>query len=626
MNNLIFRSGHLQNIISLDDNQIEKIDVLYGPSSTLFGSDALGGAIHIQTKSAKTFSENKNKTITGNASTRFATVNNEKAIGFDLNFASKKWGSLTSFSHNYFGDLVMGKSKNGKNNYFGERFAYINTLNGVDYVQNNSNIYLQKFSGYSQYNILQKIKYKANSTTEHVLNFQASKTSDVPRYDRLTDTNNNGNLRTARWDYGPQKRIMAGYTFLQNDSFWNSDFKFSTHYQNYKESRITRAFENPNETTRQENVSVFSAHLDIKKRFEKGDLIYGIESFYDHLTSTAFLKNIQTNQINIASTRYPDGKNFTIKNEFFASYTHNLSNVTTYNIGTRGGYSKLQSKISNFNLNKFPFNQIKQNNFTYSANAGITNLYTKNIKIGANLSTGFRVPNVDDVGKIFDSAPGMIIVPNPDLEPEKTITADLSFTLLKKSKFEFENVVYVTRLYDAVVTEKFTFNNQTTLFYDGQKSDVFANQNLGKALIFGYSNQLIYKFANYFNFTGTFNYTYGRLEKNKTIKPLDHIAPIHGKVSLNFENKWVNLDLYMLYNGKKNIEDYLLNTEDNEQYAPKNGTPAWQTYNLKTAIKPAKSICIYSGVENIFDTQYRTFASGINAPGKNIYIGFNYQM
>ena len=61
MNNLIYRSGHLQNIITVDENMLEGTDILFGASSTAYGSDALGGAINLITKKALIKSENKNR-------------------------------------------------------------------------------------------------------------------------------------------------------------------------------------------------------------------------------------------------------------------------------------------------------------------------------------------------------------------------------------------------------------------------------------------------------------------------------------------------------------------------------------------------------------------------------------
>ena len=81
----------------------------------------------------------------------------------------------------------------------------------------------------------------------------------------------------------------------------------------------------------------------------------------------------------------------------------------------------------------------------------------------------------------------------------------------------------------------------------------------------------------------------------------------------------------MLYNGKKEAQEYSPSGEDNLQYATLDGAPSWQTYNLKGALTIFKNTTIFSGVENILDIQYRTFSSGINAPGRNIYVGAKYQ-
>src|SRR5829696_8993944 len=53
MNNAIYRAGHLQNVITVDQNSLERIEVLYGPASTLYGSDALGGVVLMRTKQPK---------------------------------------------------------------------------------------------------------------------------------------------------------------------------------------------------------------------------------------------------------------------------------------------------------------------------------------------------------------------------------------------------------------------------------------------------------------------------------------------------------------------------------------------------------------------------------------------
>ncbi|MBL0100003.1 MAG: TonB-dependent receptor plug domain-containing protein [Saprospiraceae bacterium] len=50
LNNIIYRAGHLQNSITLDPSVLERVEILNGSGSTIYGSDALGGVIHFKTR------------------------------------------------------------------------------------------------------------------------------------------------------------------------------------------------------------------------------------------------------------------------------------------------------------------------------------------------------------------------------------------------------------------------------------------------------------------------------------------------------------------------------------------------------------------------------------------------
>ncbi len=624
MNNLIYRSGHLQNSITVDKNMLENIDVLFGPSSTIYGSDALGGAIYLQTKNAKTLTEIDNKVFTGNVLSNFSSVNNGKSAHFDLNFASSKFASLTSFSANEYGDLLMGKQKNGSQPFFGERNFYSQTINNIDIKVANDNKYLQKFSGYSQYDFMQKLVYKPNENLSHSLNLQYSTSSDIPRYDRLTDLNSKGDFKNAVWNYGPQNRFFSAYKLSNKNIFSKSDFNFTLSYQNIEESRITRRFGKSQKENRTENVNVFALNSDIKSKFGNIDLIYGLDFTYDNLKSTAFQTNINNNTVSQLDTRYPDGKNNTFSSEGFIYLNNNLNQKSSFNASLRLGYKTLNSEIV-FNSLKLPFTNIKQNNITYSGAIGYVNNPSKNIKIALNISSAFRVPNIDDLSKIFESAPGFLIVPNNDIKPEKTISADLGITFWDGNKVQLENNFYFTKIIDQIAVGNFIFNGNSTILYNGQNSIVQANQNLGQGTIAGLSTTFKAKIFNNLLFYSSFNFTHGRIENNLGNFPLDHIPPVFGKVGFKFENKLINLDLNMNYNGNKNLQDYSPSSEDNLVYAPENGMPSWEIYNFKTTFSIIKNTILFLGIENIFDIQYRTFASGINAAGRNFYFGAKYK-
>ena len=623
MNNLIYRAGHLQNIITVDENLLENVDVFYGPTSTLFGSDALGGTVNMTTKKALFFNQTK-KDFTGNFSTRYSSVNEEKSGHFDFNYAKQNWASLTSFSYNDFGDLRMGRTKNHNGDYFGERPTYVETVNGVDVLVENSNKYLQKQSGYKQYNFMQKLAYKSQKGFEHGLNFQFSNSTDIPRYDRLTDATSTG-LKSAEWFYGPQKRLLAVYSLSKQKAFLNSDLKFDVAYQNIEESRNDRKFGNYKLQNRNEEVNMYSISVDLHKEYNSSELFYGVESYLEDLNSSAYSNNINTGEIKPIDTRYPNGKNNMLRNDIYVSYNTIFSKKTNFNIGGRAGYTILNSTIDDDTFFPLPFNSINQKNFTYSGTLGLVHRPSQNIDLKTNLSTGFRVPNIDDLAKIFDSGDGFLIVPNADLKPEKTITVDLGFVIKSNYKrFHMENTYYFTRFIDAIITDDFTYNGQSIIDYEGNPSQVIANQNKGKAFVTGFSTNIKGYIISNLHYNATFNYTLGRVTSEEERSPLDHIPPYFGKLGLNYTKNWGSVETYMLYNGKKPIAEYSSKGEDNEKYAPKNGMPAWETYSLKTSFNILPKGTLFVGVENILDTQYRVFASGINAPGRNIYGGFKY--
>lgn len=619
-NNLIYRSGHLQNIITIDENLLDNVTVFYGPTSTLYGSDALGGTVNMNTKSPIYFSK-VGKQISGAITSRYGSVNEEKSVSFDLNYAKNNFAALTVFSFNDFGDLRMGKKRNHNGDYFGERMLYQDNIDGIDALVTNENKYLQVNSGYKQYNVLQKFNYKTTSGFEHGINLQFSTTTKIPRYDRLTNKAGNG-LEFGDWHYGPQKRILTAYTLAKEKLILDSDFKLNVGFQNITEGRYDRKFSKYDLKNREENVTMFSLAADFDKKFTKSELFYGIESYYENLSSEAFLQNINTREIKGLDTRYPNGKNTMIRNEIYFSYNHKLSEQTAWNSGARIGYTLLNSTIADDTYFPLPFNSIKQGNITYSGAVGITHSPSKNAIFKSNLASGFRVPNIDDLAKIFDSGNGFLIVPNPNLKPEKTVTADLGLLLQTDSKkIKLENTYFYTRMYDAIITDTFSYEGNTIV----NGNTVLANQNKGRAYITGLSTNFEAYLFTSLKMNATFNYTLGRVLEIGNEQPLDHIAPYYGKIGFNYSKNWASFDLYMLYNGKKDSKDYNLNGEDNQKYAPIGGMPAWETYNLKSSFTVFEDATLFVGMENILDTQYRVFASGINSPGRNIYGGLKYQ-
>jgi hemoglobin/transferrin/lactoferrin receptor protein len=240
-------------------------------------------------------------------------------------------------------------------------------------------------------------------------------------------------------------------------------------------------------------------------------------------------------------------------------------------------------------------------------------------KISLMGSTGYRAPNVDDLSKVFESIPGRIIVPNPNLKPEKTYNGDLQITKIFGKVVRWENVFFYTLFKDALVTDKYTFNGEDSINYDGTKSAVFSIQNKQSAYIYGFSSNLYVSLIEHVNITGGITYTYGRINTDTSDYPLDHISPLYGRGGIKYYMNKFEAEAFVMFNGWKRMKDFNLGGEDNQQYAPAEGMPAWYTINVRINYSINRNITLQAGVDNLLDTQYRVFASGINAPGRNIF-------
>lgn len=623
MNNLIYRAGHLQNMITLDQNTLERVEILFGPSSTVYGSDALGGVIHFRTKDPM-LGEGESLRFKTNAFFRYGSVNKEKSTHVDLNLGGKRFASFSAFTFSDFGDLRMGKRTNqASGESFGLRPFYVlrSSDNTQDVLSTNQDPYVQKFSGYSQYDFLQKLLFTPDKAVSHSLNLQLSNSSNVPRYDRLTDQEGNG-LRNAEWYYGPQKRFLIAYQ-LKVDNPWKfADVMCNVlSYQNIKESRHDRRFNSEERGNQIERVQVWAFTTDFQKVLKSNDIRFGLDVQFNEVKSQAFNQNVINGEHSPAATRYPDGKNIMYSYALYLTHSRDVSPKVTLNDGVRIGLSTLDAEFHNKTFFPFPFDAVNQKNSYASGNLGLVFRPEEHWRFSFIASTGYRVPNIDDIAKVFDTNAGeSLVVPNPDIKPEKTINFDLGLSRHITDKVSWENAFFYTWLYDAIVLDAFTFGGQSEIIFEGQPTQVLANQNRRRAYITGFTSLLHGDLLSSFSAEISFNYTRGKILTPSGETPLDHIPPAFGRVSLQYHQKKFSSEVFANFNSWKRISDYLLNSEDNEMYATPDGMPSWYTLNLRMGFEFNSHFTLQGGVDNLFDLQYRTFSSGINAPGRNIFV------
>jgi hemoglobin/transferrin/lactoferrin receptor protein len=636
MNNAIYRMGHLQNSITVSPNIINRTEVIFGPSSVVYGSDALGGVIHYFTKTPKTSDK---KEVNSSIYSRFSSVNNEFSTEGNIELRNKKWASFTSITYSNFGDLRMGKNRAHGFEDWGKVFEYSNNTNtfyNPNPIQNPNNK-IQKNTSHRQADLLQKITIPFSEKTDLVLNFQYSESSNIDRFDRLTEYSD-GDLKYAEWYYGPQKRLLISSQLKINPTKkWLENGTITAAFQNIKESRIQRKFSSLERSYRYENVDVFSLNGDFFIPLTKGNnriLSYGFEATYNNVNSNAYGKILDvynntvvgfTDDFTVQS-RYPDGGSSYASIAAYANYRQDISKKATLNTGIRLVNTNLKATWIDDTFITLPDFDIASNNSAVTATIGYAYKPNKNWQLNTVVSSGFRSPNIDDVGKIREKS-GNVTVPNINLKPEYAYNFETSaLKYFNNKKFQAGLNIYYTLLHNYITRDYFEVNNSGTIFYDGEEGVVVANVNKDNAYIIGSTLSFKGRLNNFLHTKGSFTYTKGKAYDTK--EPLSSIPPMFGMIEVGFEKERFKANLNWKFNSKKRITDYnLIEGIDNIEQTPYNsitdtyyGNPSWSTFNFNSNFKINNNFTFFVNVDNIFDIHYKEFASSISAPGRNLSI------
>jgi hemoglobin/transferrin/lactoferrin receptor protein len=616
MNNAIYREGNIQNIISLDPSVIERTEIIFGPGATMYGSDALGGVMDFHTRRAL-YSTGDSIYSKAEVMARYSSATGEQTYHLDINIGGQRVAFFTSASWSDFGDLVMGSRTHPE--YL--RNEYQKRTATGDTVIVNEEPRKQVASGYSQLNTTNKLRFKAGKHIDVNIAHHYSHISDVPRYDRLIQVRNE-TLRYGDWYYGPQIWMMtsSAVRYSKPSSFFD-EARLIIARQDYRESRHDRRINDAYINEQMEKVGIWSVNLDFDKVIGKNKslLYYGAEYVRNNIHSTADTRNIFTGDDEPAGSRYPNGKNIYNSYSLYCGYKYNISPEFTLNTGVRYNYVSLDSDIADNSFYNFPFTTIQAANSALTGAAGVVYRPDGLTELAVNISTGFRAPNLDDLGKVFESAPGVLVVPNPDLEPEYLYNIDLNASRRLGSLLLADASVFFSYLDNAMVRREFSFNGTSTIEYLGEESTVYAMVNTGYAVVYGTQLKAEIKPFSSVRIKSVLTLTRGF---DNDDEPLRHVPPLFGSTHLIYEKSFMKSDLYALYNGSIPY-DRLAPSEKDKAYiyaSDEDGnpcSPGWFTLNFKASFNIINRVDLTAGAENILDLRYRPYSSGIAAPGRN---------
>ena len=525
-------------------------------------------------------------------------------------------------------------------------------MNG-NYAENptiNSDPNLLRNTGYNQTDVLQKFFVPLSKNTDLKINLQYSTSSNIQRFDRLnelTDITDNSSLKFAEWYYGPQNRFLLSTQLILNPhKKWLESGSITAAYQNIQESRIQRKFGSLDRSYREEDVNVFSLNGDFSVSLTDDKtriLSYGYELAYNDVNSTSFGKtiNIVGGEINGFSndfkvqSRYPDGGSNYLSSAVYLGYRQDVNPKTTLNSGLRFTNTNLNAKWIDETFLDLPTTSINANNSAITATLGYVYKPNRNWQINGVLSSGFRSPNIDDVGRVREKS-GNITIPNFNEKPEFAYSSEIGIQkFFNKKRFRLGANIYYTLL-DNYIQRDFVYNADGTIKqveFDGEFGNAVNNQNKGNAYIFGYTLNYLGKISKTINTSGFITYTKGRTYD--TEEPMSSIPPLFGQFQVNYQKEKIALGAEFRFNSKKDIADFNF-TEgiDNHELTPIvdanatndldkfYGSPSWITFGLNGSYEVSDNFSVQARLDNVFDEHYIEFASGVSSPGRNLSVSF----
>lgn len=558
LNNSTFRYGPNQYFNTISPFSVNSVEVLRGAGSTLYGSDAIGGTILVNTISP---SFSRNKKIYGSVGGQVMSHEMEYSGNLELGGNSKKFAYIINGSIRNFGDIKAGKD-----------------------------LGFERPTAYSEKDLLFKAVWKMNDNQNISLNYQWLRQDDVPRYDKVAQDDYEYYFFTI------QQRQLA-YIRYEYDWFNSplNSLQVTASYQQSNEERDTKKNSSDLSKNERDDVSTFGLNAQLNamilKRIETN---VGLDLYNDWIGSSKMEENTITGElINYPRGLYPDGST-SFSGAIYNTYLYNINNWA-FQFGWRYNYALNKAEDELFNDLDLETSSVVWN--------GSVNYKFKNSRIFGAVNTAFRAPNINDISSLGDFDYG-IEVPSTGLKPERSISYELGYKLAEK-RINFNVSAYYSKIKDLIDRVPSTYNGDSLI--DG--SQVYTKANVGEAFVIGIETEFEVKATNHLSVIWNITYAYGQ-NINKD-EPFRRIPPLFGDLSIRYHKNRYFVILQALAAGK---QDRLSSGDIDDYRIPESGTPGWFVLNIKGGYE-WKRIGVKLALNNILNEAYRMHGSGIDGYG-----------
>lgn len=597
LNNSTYRLGNHQYLSTIDNNLINHVEVVRGPLSLMYGSDALGGTINVIT-ARPLKAPDSGIALHYRLLSHFASADFQKTLRSDLTLRSNRVTVHGGLSLKDYNDPVRG-SRYGP----------------PELVAVSSPQRRQSPNGFCGWDGDLKICILPTERDMVTIAAQSTSYKDVPRYDKyLYD----GYLR---WMYTPQQRRLL-YCRFERAGADSRPVNLATTVSLHQQSEGREMQKRITDALSKDFFRVITGGWtgNAMVRLRSHTLLFGADAYADKVDSrkTLFDATSGTSTTDPA-TIFPDGARYLNAGIFLRDHL-SLTPRLRLNAGLR--YNAVHTGFTLQESIRPVLGDDRYSDYIHAVTGagGIVFMLTPTAALSCNIGQGFRAPNLADIAKFGESKGSIFEIPNTKLKPEKLTSFDAGWKI-DNNRISASASVYFAHLRDLIASADATFQNRSTITVNNEEYSIKSKQNTGVGIVTGVEGDFDCLIVNSLRLRSNATFCYGR---NMTAnEPIGGIPPLFGLLSLSWEQSNRYAEVYTRFAGPQ----YRLSADDaDDPRIPHGGTPGWYTLNMRFGARPIPEVGIHAGLENLLDYNYREHGSGINGAGRNFTLSMDFKI
>jgi len=584
LNDPLTRPGGHALLNLIDPESVERIEVIRGPASVIYGSDALGGVVHVRTHETDA-APTREKSAGGSVYARAASAEQAARLQGSLRAALGPLGARISGGRGHASELIRGGT-------LGE----------------------QRFTGHDDWSFASRLELAPSKRHRVSLAHQSGHLWDAPRTDVSTpedrQTTEQLDRESMLFGYrgqfpGPARVRLRAYAGLVLRREWR---------QRLREGEVG------NERDR-----VLGYHAGVRVAlapFKTSSLEVGAETVFEGIASSS--ETIAGGMTTRERGRYVDDSRYDTYG-VYALWSQELSSKWTALAGARATLVSARAPIDPlFDPEIGRARRLDRQLFGVVGSLGVRWDIARELSWMASLLSGFRAPNLEDFQALGGGARGFT-VPNPELDEERSWTAETGVKW-NDSGWELDGYLFGSLLTGLIERVPSEFDGMTGI--DGAR--VQSPENASRSLLLGTELSVLRRLPiGVFGGVSAFA-TWGETVRpdadgNDVTEPASKVPPPIFALQSGFQQR--SLPYYLQTALTFSLPQSRLSESDrNDVRICEDGPegcdrePGWVDLSVRTGLELDEALLIVVAIENIFDAGYKTYASGAYAPGRNFML------